>query len=68
MRGFNFKSPSARSRTIEIVTVVPNNAAPKIDPIAKLIPSSSSPPFNDEAIETKTSGAPFLILIKFKIP
>ena len=48
---------------MEIVKVVPNNAAPKIEPIAKLIPPSSSPPFNLDAIETRTSGAPFLIII-----
>ena len=48
---------------MEIVKVVPNNAAPKIAPIAKLIPPSSSPPFNVAATETRTSGAPFLIMI-----
>jgi len=47
---------------MEIVIVVPNNAAPNIEPIAKLIPSFLSF-LPAAAIATRTSGAPFLIVI-----
>lgn len=60
--GFNFKLSPESSSTMEIVIVVPNNAAPNIEPIAKLIPSFLSF-LPAAAIATRTSGAPFLIVI-----